>query len=147
MMITGESRNALDEKGRILIPSRLRSEIPGNLLIVTKGIDTCLWLFPPDEWKRISEDLMGSTSLFDPKARLIRRKIIAPAQEAEIDKTGRINISPTLREAAGLKKECVILGIENYIEIWDEATYRTYLEDTEPDFKEAATDLSKLLTI
>lgn len=146
-MITGESRNALDEKGRILIPSRLRSEIPGNVLIVTKGIDTCLWLFPPDEWQRISQDLMGSTSLFDPKARLIRRKIIAPAQEAEIDKAGRINISPTLREAAGLKKDCIILGIENYIEIWDVSVYKSYLEETETDFKEAATELSKLLTI
>ncbi len=146
-MITGESRNALDEKGRILIPSRLRSEIPGNVLIVTKGIDTCLWLFPPEEWQRISEDLMGSTSLFDPKARLIRRKIIAPAQEAEIDKAGRINISPTLREAAGLKKDCIILGIENYIEIWDISVYKSYLEETETDFKEAATELSKLLTI
>jgi MraZ protein len=146
-MITGESRNALDEKGRLLIPARLRSEIPGNIMIVTKGIDRCLWLFPPDEWKRISDDLMGSTSLFDPKARLIRRKIIAPAQEVEIDKAGRINISPTLREAAGLQKDCIILAIENYIEIWDDSIYRSYLEDTEADFKEAATELSKILNI
>jgi MraZ protein len=146
-MITGESRNALDEKGRLLIPARLRSEIPGNIMIVTKGIDKCLWLFPPDEWKRISDDLMGSTSLFDPKARLIRRKIIAPAQEVEIDKAGRINISPTLREAAGLKKECIILAIENYIEIWDDSVYKSYLDDTEVDFKEAATELSKILNI
>jgi MraZ protein len=146
-MITGESKNALDEKGRLLIPSRLRNAIGSNLLIITKGIDTCLWLFPPEEWKRISEDLMSSTSLFDPKARLIRRKIVAPAQEVEIDKAGRINISPNLREAAGLKKECVILAIENYIEIWDETVYRSYLEETDADFKEAATELSKLLTI
>ena len=146
-MITGESKNALDEKGRLLIPSRLRNAIGSNMLIITKGIDACLWLFPPEEWKRISEDLMGSTSLFDPKARLIRRKIVAPAQEVEIDKAGRINISPNLREAAGLKKECVILAIENYIEIWDETVYRSYLEETDADFKEAATELSKLLTI
>lgn len=146
-MITGESRNALDEKGRLLIPARLRSEIPGNILIVTKGIDKCLWLFPPDEWKRIADDLMGSTSLFDPKARLIRRKFIAPAQEVEIDKAGRINISPTLREAAGLTKECIILAIENYIEIWDDSIYRSYLVDSETDFKEAATELSKILNI
>jgi MraZ protein len=146
-MITGESKNALDEKGRLLIPSRLRNAIGSTVLIITKGIDSCLWLFPPDEWNRISEDLMGSTSLFDPKARLIRRKIVAPAQEVEIDKAGRINISPSLREAAGLKKECIILAIENYIEIWDETVYRSYLEETDADFKEAATELSKLLTI
>lgn len=146
-MITGESRNTLDEKGRIMIPSRLRNEIAGNLLVVTKGIDRCLWLFPPDEWKRISENLMESTSLFDPKARLIRRQIIAPAVEAEIDKSGRINIPYSLREAAGLRKDCVILGIENYIEIWAESEYRKYQQDSEEDFLEAAKELSKLLPI
>ena len=146
-MITGESRNNLDEKGRIMIPARLRAEIAGNVLIVTKGIDRCLWLFPPEEWRRISENLMQSTSLFDPKARLIRRQIIAPAQETEIDKSGRINISHSLREAAGLEKECVILGIENYIEIWAEPNYKKYQEDSEEAFQEAAKELSKLLPI
>lgn len=130
-----------------MIPARLRAEIAGNLLVVTKGIDRCLWLFPPDEWKRISESLMQSTSLFDPKARLIRRQIIAPALEAEIDKSGRINISHALREAAGLEKECVILGIENYIEIWAEPEYKKYQEDSEEAFQEAAKELSKLLPI
>lgn len=146
-MITGESRNNLDEKGRIMIPSRLRTEIAGNILVVTKGIDRCLWLFPPEEWKRISENLMESTSMFDPKARLIRRQIIAPAQEVEIDKSGRINISHALRESAGLEKECIILGIENYIEIWAEPEYRKYQEDSEEAFQEAAKELSKLLSI
>lgn len=146
-MITGESRNNLDEKGRILIPSRLRAEISGNMLVITKGIDTCLWLFPPDEWRRISENLMQSTSLFDPKARLIRRLIIAPAQEVEIDKSGRINISPALRSAANLNKECVILGIENYIEIWDVEEYQNYQNASQSDFQEAAKELSTLLSI
>ncbi|MFO7918012.1 MAG: division/cell wall cluster transcriptional repressor MraZ [Anaerolineae bacterium] len=143
----GESRNNLDEKGRLLVPSRLRAALGGGMLVVTKGIDTCLWLFTQEEWRRISENLMESTSLFDPKARLIRRHIIAPAVEIEIDKAGRINIPPALREAAGLTKECVILGIENYIEIWDEAEYRSYQTESELDFKEAAKELSKILSI
>ena len=146
-MVTGESRNNLDEKGRLLIPSRLRAEIGSNMLVVTKGIDACLWLFTQEEWRRISDDLMESTSLFDPKARLIRRHIIAPAVEIEIDKAGRINIPPALRDAAGLKKECVILGIENLIEIWDVEEYKKYQAESETDFKEAAKDLSKILSI
>lgn len=146
-MITGESRNTLDEKGRIMVPSRLRTELGGNVLIVTKGIDNCLWLFSPDEWKRISDSLMQSTSLFDPKARLIRRQIIAPAQEVEIDKSGRINISQSLREAAGLVKDCIILGIEKYMEIWSESEYRKYQDDMKENYQEAAKELSKLLTI
>ena len=146
-MVTGESRNNLDEKGRLLIPSRLRAEIGSNMLVVTKGIDACLWLFTQEEWRRISDDLMESTSLFDPKARLIRRHIIAPAVEIEIDKAGRINIPPALRDAAGLRKECVILGIENLIEIWDVEEYKKYQTESETDFKEAAKDLSKILSI
>lgn len=146
-MVTGESRNNLDEKGRLLIPSRLRAEIGSNMLVVTKGIDACLWLFTQEEWRRISDDLMESTSLFDPKARLIRRHIIAPAVEIEIDKAGRINIPPALRDAAGLRKECVILGIENLIEIWDVEEYKKYQAESETDFKEAAKDLSKILSI
>jgi MraZ protein len=146
-VVTGESRNNLDEKGRLLIPSRLRAEIGSNMLVVTKGIDACLWLFTQEEWRRISGDLMESTSLFDPKARLIRRHIIAPAVEIEIDKAGRINIPPALRDAAGLEKGCVILGIETYIEIWAAEEYRKYQEESETDFKEAAKELSKILSI
>ena len=144
-MITGEFHNSLDEKGRILIPSRIRNEIAGNTLILTRGIDRCLWLFPIDEWTKISQGLMESTSLFQSKARMIQRRIIAPAQEMEIDKAGRINISPALREYAGLEKDCIILGIENYLELWSESEYRLYLEETEPDFQAAAEELGDLI--
>jgi len=145
-MITGEYKNALDEKGRILIPSRIRSSIAGNVLILTRGVDKCLWLFPPEEWTRISSLLMDSTSMFKAKTRLMQRRIVAPAQECEIDKAGRINIPPTLRDSAGLQKEAVILGIENYIEIWDEETYNAYLEESEKEFLEAAEELGDILS-
>jgi MraZ protein len=146
-MIAGEYHNSIDEKGRLSLPARMRSDIPGSVIVITQGVDKCLWLFPPDEWKRISENLMASTSLFQSRARLIQRRIIAPAQEAEIDKAGRINIAPTLREYAGLTKEAVILGIKNYIEIWDEAAYRDYWADKEAEFQEAAEELGKIVTI
>jgi len=146
-MITGEYRNTLDEKGRLLIPSRIRTEIPGNLLVITQGVDKCLWLFPPEEWKRISDNLMTSTSIFQSRARLIQRRIVAPAQETEIDKSGRINISPTLRDYAGLTKDAVILGIKNYIEVWDEAVYREWWADKESEFQEAAEELGKVITL
>lgn len=140
-VITGEYKNALDEKGRLLIPSKIRTEITGNVLILTRGVDKCLWLFPPEEWRKISENLMESTSVFTAKARLIQRRIIAPAQETEIDKAGRINIPPMLREYAGLTKECVILGIKTYIEIWDEGAYKQYWDENEAEFQQAAEEL------
>lgn len=140
-MITGQFQNALDDKGRILIPSRLRAEIPGNTLWITSGIDRCLWLFPPEEWKQISDGLMRAASPLSKRARLLQRRIIAPAQEVELDKTGRILIPPSLKEAAGLKKECTLLGINKYIEIWDAESYDAYLDEHEDEFQEAAEEL------
>lgn len=131
----------MDDKGRTLIPSRLRSEIPGNTLVITSGIDRCLWLFPPEEWKQLSDSLMEAASPFSRRARLLQRRIIAPAQEVELDKTGRLLIPPTLKEAAGLGKECVFLGIKKYIEIWDVAAYEEYLAANEAEFQEAAEEL------
>ncbi|WP_076487801.1 division/cell wall cluster transcriptional repressor MraZ [Alkalispirochaeta americana] len=140
-MITGQYRSVLDEKGRVLLPSRLRGEIPGSSLVVTAGIDRCLWLFPPDEWKQLSDQLMEAASPFSRRARLLQRRIIAPAQEIELDKTGRILIPPSLKETVGLKKDCVLHGIKKYIEIWDVDEYSAYLRENEDEFQEAAEEL------
>jgi len=140
-MITGEFRCTLDEKGRLLIPARMRSDIAGAVVVLTRGVERCLWLFPPEEWKAFSENLGGSTSLFQEKARLIQRRMIAPAQEADIDRSGRIVVPPTLREYACLGKECIVLGLKKYIEIWAEPTWNAYLDENEGRFKEAAEEL------
>ncbi|HIW35513.1 MAG TPA: division/cell wall cluster transcriptional repressor MraZ [Candidatus Treponema faecavium] len=139
---TGEYRNTLDEKGRILFPARLRSELQDNILIVTQGIDRCLWLFTPGEWKSFSGKLMESASPFNTQNRLVLRRLIAPAQEIEFDKAGRLSIPQSLREYAQLTKECVVLGINKYVELWDYESYRTYLSESEPSFKEATEGLS-----
>jgi transcriptional regulator MraZ len=146
-VINGEYRNSLDDKGRFLIPSRIRNGITGNVLILTRAVDRCLWIFTPEEWKKISELIMGTSSMFNSRTRLVQRRIIAPAQECEIDKSGRITIPPTLRQSAGLesKKEAIILGVQNYMELWDVDAYDNYLLDSEDDFLEAAEDLDKLL--
>ncbi len=144
-MITGEYRNNLDEKGRMLVPSRVRTLIPGNCLVLTRGIEKCLWVYTPDEWKRLSSQILDSSSVFKSKTRLLQRRIIAPAQECEIDKSGRINIPPSLRDAAGLRKEVVLLAMEKYMEIWDDEEYKNYLDESEEDFLAAAEDLGDLL--
>ena len=140
-MIAGEYKYSLDEKGRLMVPAKIRGEIKGNVMYLTRGVDQCLWLFPPEEWRSIAENLIGSTSLFQEKARMIQRRILAPAQEAELDRSGRIAIPPTLREYAGLHRECYILGIVKYIEIWDAERYKTYLANTEDSFRQAAEEL------
>lgn len=145
-MLTGEYRVSLDDKGRLIIPAKLRAAIPGNNLVMTRGVDACLWLFPPDEWKAISSSLLDAASPFQKKARLLQRRIIAPAQEVELDKLGRFSIAPTLLEAAGLSKDCLILGIQKYLEIWDLEAYQAYREETEGEFLEATEELGGLVS-
>ncbi len=148
-MVNGEYKNSLDDKGRFLIPSRIRNGIDGNILIITRSVDRCLWIFTPEEWNKISQLIMGTSSMFSKRTRSMQRRIIAPAQECEIDKSGRITIPPTLREyaALGSKKEAIILGVQNYMELWDVDSYNNYLVDSEDDFLEAAEDLDKLLRL
>ncbi len=146
-MITGEYHISLDDKGRVMLPAKVRSAFGGNTIVLTQGVDRCLWIFEPEEWKSICDNLMESTNMFQARARLIQRRIIAPAQEAELDRSGRIHISPALREYAGLQKECVVLGVGTYLEIRDEQKYKSYWEDNEPEFQQAAEELGKILAL
>ncbi|HOX32275.1 MAG TPA: division/cell wall cluster transcriptional repressor MraZ [Spirochaetales bacterium] len=143
-LLTGEFRNTLDEKGRISLPAKLRGELCGSEFVLTQGVDACLWLFAPEQWNALSKKLIESTSLFAARARLVQRRILAPAQEVEVDKLGRIAIPQSLREFAGLSKDCVILGITKYIEIWDAEAYKKYLEANESEFLAAAEELGGL---
>ena len=145
-MLTGQFQNALDDKGRLLIPSRIRAEISGSVLVITRGLDRCLWMFPPEHWRSLSDSLMGAASPFTRRARLLQRRIIAPAQEVELDKAGRVNIPQALQSAAGLQRECVILGIKKYVEIWDVDEYDAYLSESEEEFQEAAEELGGLVS-
>ena len=137
-LVTGEFKNTLDDKGRISLPAKLRAGLEGGILVVTQGVDKCLWLFTPERWTALSEQLFATTSLFHQQARIMQRRIIAPAQEVEIDKAGRIAIPQSLREYAGLSKECVVLGITKRLEIWDVDTYRAWLDATEAEFAAAS---------
>lgn len=101
-MMTGEFRAALDEKGRLLIPTKLRVEIAGDTVILTKGIDRCLWLFSAAKWEVFSKTVQESVGMFAQRDLMIQRRIIGSAMELDVDKAGRIGVSALLREHAGL---------------------------------------------
>lgn len=143
-LLTGEYRNTLDEKGRIMFPVRLRSVITDSSLVLTRGIDRCLWLFPSEQWKILCDKVMESASVFQSQSRSILRRLIAPAQEIDIDKSGRVAIPQSLREFAGLEKNCIFLAINKYFELWDAAEYEKYLEASETDFREATETLGSI---
>lgn len=144
-MLIGEYRNTLDEKGRILFPAKLRTVLEQNELMVTQGLDHCLMLFTVEEWKELNQKIVGSASLFNDQKRLVMRRFIAPAQKIEFDKTGRLSIPQSLREYASLSGECVILGINKYMELWNAETYKEYLEATESSFQQAAESMGDIL--
>ncbi|MGP1586756.1 MAG: division/cell wall cluster transcriptional repressor MraZ [Treponemataceae bacterium] len=137
-LLTGEYNNSIDEKGRISFPAKLRSAVNQNVLIVTKGLDRCLWLFTSLEWEDFQSKLMSNASMMNSKNMQVVRHFVAPAQEVEFDKSGRISIPQSLREYANLSKECTVLGVAKYIELWDMQVYKDYLDASEVSFREAA---------
>jgi len=148
-MLTGEYRNTIDEKGRILIPSKLRSALKEETtLIITRAVESCLWIMLPDFFENIRRKIMdGPGAMFDSNLRLLQRRIIAPAMECEIDKSGRLLIPPQLRDSIGLlvKEESVLLGISTYLELWSVGAYEQFLSESEPSFNAASQSLSILL--
>ena len=112
--------------------------------MITQGLDGCLWLYTPGEWKNFSEKLMEQTSPFNQDSRLVLRRLIAPAQEVEFDKTGRLSVPQSLRDYAGLTKDCVIMGVTKYMELWDAERYENYLAETDMRFRQAAEGLSAI---
>ncbi len=121
----GEYLNTLDEKGRIAFPSKLREILGGEVIWITKGMDNdkSLMIYSPEEWERMLNDLDGKINIYNRDSRWLYRKFIAPAREIVIDKNGRIAIPHSLREYANLKKDCVFLGMNKVIELWDVDTF------------------------
>jgi MraZ protein len=150
MKLSGEFNVLLDEKFRITLPVQLRKEMDVTSVKVTKGNDNCLWLYTLEKWKELFEDTFKDiTNPFSKKNRRALRKYIAPSQTLEIDKAGRILIPDNLRTYAGVLKDCVVVGLMDYVEIWDADRYRAYCdednEDNANEFDEASEELSQII--
>ncbi len=138
-MLMGEFHHTIDEKGRIIIPSKFRNEL-GSELVVTRGLDKCLFLYSKQEWEKLSNKL--STLPFTKQdARNFNRFFLSGATTSEFDKQGRINITSPLVSYAGLNKDCVIIGVNDRLEIWDEEKFNEFLSNNEESFSELAENL------
>ena len=121
-MFMGEYRHTVDPKGRLIVPSKFR-ELLGAEFVVTRVLDGCLFVYPMESWEAYVEELK-KLPLTDRNARLFTRFIIAGATTCELDKQGRILIPTTLREFANLKKDVLLAGMLDHIEIWDEDEWK-----------------------
>lgn len=120
-MFMGEYNHTVDEKGRLIIPSKFREEL-GNEFVITKGLDDCLFIYNNTEWKAL-EDKLRALPLTNKNARTFARFMLGGAATVELDKQGRILIPQVLRTFASLDKEIVLVGIANRIEIWNKAKW------------------------
>ena len=141
-MFLGEFEHSLDDKGRLAIPARFRPEL-GNGVVVTRGIDRCLFVWPPPEWQIIS-DRLGQMSLMLPDARRLHRLIFAGASQAMPDRLGRILVPSYLRTYADLKDSVVVAGVFNRLEIWDREAWSNEQTLAERDSSQLAEHLFSL---
>jgi MraZ protein len=124
----------LDDKGRLALPARFRSDLEGGL-VITKGQERCLFVFPVTEFTRLTQNMNGSVT--DKKLRSYSRVLFASASHEVPDAQGRITVPPALRSYAGLEKDCVVIGANNRVEVWDAANWQTYLDENEQNFADA----------
>ena len=120
-MFMGEYSHSIDEKGRLIIPSKFRFEL-GETFVLTRGLDGCLCVYPQSEWN-ILEEKLRNLPLTNKNARTITSFLVSGAASCELDKQGRILVPTALREYAGLEKDVVVTGNLERIEIWDKAKW------------------------
>jgi MraZ protein len=141
-MLLGEYQHNLDTKGRMAIPAKFREKLSAGA-IITRGIDNCLFVFGNTEWETLAAKLMA-LPLAQANSRAFVRLMLAGATDVEIDGQGRILIPDYLRKYAALKKEVVVAGLYNRVEIWDAAAWQSYKTKTESSSEAIAEKLGEL---
>lgn len=140
-MLIGEYRHTVDDKRRVSLPAAFREEIDEQV-VITRGLDSCLFLYPKREWEEIAQQLK-ELSIGQSDSRGFNRFILSGAQEISIDSSGRILIPEYLQEFAEIENDVVLAGVNNRIEIWDEAQWDTYRDRIEDDADELAEKLGE----
>jgi MraZ protein len=129
----------LDEKGRLFLPAKFRDELAEGI-VITKGQERCLYVFPMAEFQRVTE-AMSQAPVTQKTVRDYSRVFFASASDEVPDKQGRITVPPALREYAGLTRDCVVIGANTRVEVWDAAAWETYLADREQAFADLAEEV------
>lgn len=140
-MFTGEFRHSIDAKGRVAVPARFRPDLARGAH-VSRWIDSCLAIFPEDEWERLA-GRVAELRYADAGARAFSRFLFSGAFEVDLDGQGRVVVPAGLRDFAGLKSEAVVVGARDHIELWEPARWTGYSAemDSADAFAERIADL------
>ena len=138
-MLMGEYHHTIDDKGRLIIPSKFRYEL-GEEFIVTRGLEECLFVYPQEKWDKITSKL-NKLPFTKKDARSFTRFFLSGATAMEFDKQGRINITSSLISYADIKKDCVIIGVGDRLEIWSQEKWDNFYNTN----KDAMSDIAENL--
>ena len=121
-MLLGEFNHNIDEKGRLIIPAKLREDL-GDSFVICNGLEGCLFVYSQEEWNKFVAEL-ESLPRMNKDARIFKRYFFGSASEGSFDKQGRVLVPPSLRKNAHLEKEVVLVGVQDRVEIWDKALWK-----------------------
>ncbi len=138
-MLMGEFHHNIDDKLRMIVPSKFRDEL-GKSVVVTRGLENCLFVYSEAEWSQIVSKLK-SLPFTKKDARSFTRIFLSGATVCEFDKQGRIKITSPLASYADLTKECVVIGVNDRLEIWSEEKWNNYFKDNKENLSDVADHL------
>jgi MraZ protein len=141
-MFIGEYQHIIDDKGRLAIPLKFRERL-GKGAVITRGFDSCLFVFPMDEWTKLAEKI-SALPFSQANSRAFSRLMLAGAMDVEIDKQGRVVVPEYLRTYSKLGKDTVVAGLYNRIEVWDRKIWEKYKAKTEKNSGEIAEKMGEL---
>ena len=124
-MLLGEFNHNIDEKGRLIIPAKLREDL-GDSFVICNGLEGCLFVYSQQEWNKFVAEL-ESLPRMNKDARIFKRYFFGSASEGSFDKQGRVLVPPSLRKNAHLEKEVVLVGVQDRVEIWHSGKRKTRL--------------------
>ena len=139
-MLLGEYEHTLDDKNRLTLPAKFREAFAGGV-VVTRGMDGCLYAYTRDDFASLVERMRALDPL-SRESRVLQRHFFSGAADAEPDKQGRVMIPAALLQSAGLAREVVVAGVYDHVEIWDRAAWRHHLEEVEGSAEHVAERLA-----
>lgn len=141
-MLIGEYIHSIDDKNRLSFPVKFRKTM-GKTVVVSKGLDNCLFVHTMKEWVTVAEKL-ASSSVLQTDARSFNRYLLGSAVEVSVDQNGRILLPEFLKQAAGLSTKVAVVGVYNRVELWDDATWATYKKGVETNVDTLAERLGNI---
>ena len=140
-MLLGAYEHTIDDKNRLTLPAKFRQAFADGV-VVTRGLDGCLFAFRRPDWDRLIESRLSTLDPFSPEGRRVQRHFFSGAAETELDKQGRVMVPRELMQHAKLSREVVVAGVNDRLEIWDRDTWRNELAKVEGSAEDAAERLA-----